>query len=284
MATVRKALPEDFNKTYPLLETLNNVSLKKEDWEQLFVNPWNNLEDYCGYILTDADEVVGYLGMLFNTRIIHGQEYKFCNITSWFVEREYRNQSFLLLLPLLALREYTITIFSANEATYIASKKLGFEDFETHIRLISPFVGVRGFLGNCSIVEDDRVINQSLDEECLKIYRDHLCFRCIHLLIKTKYGTFYLITTRVTRKSIPAAQIHYISDLDVFLESIEIIKLKICLKLKVFMLLIDERFIQGNKISFSLRIKLPQPRVFKSDLLKEDAIDSLYSELIILNL
>ena len=284
MATVRKALPGDFNKTYPLLEKFNNASLKREDWEQLFVNPWKSLEEHCGYILVEAGRVVGYLGALFSARRIQGQEYKLCNVTSWIVEREYRNQSFLLLLPLLTLREHTVTIFSPNKATYVASKKLGFEDFETHIRLISPFSGIRGFFENCSIVENKRFISRFLDEECLKIYRDHLPFRCSHLLIKTKYGTFYLITTRVTKKNIPVAQIHYVSDLEVFFKSIEALKLKICLRLKVFALLIDERFMRGNTISFSLRMKLPHPRIFKSDLLKEDAIDSLYSELVILNL
>ena len=90
MATVRKAVPGDFNKTYPLLEKFNNASLKREDWEQLFVNPWKSLEEYCGYILVEAGRVVGYLGALFSVRRIQGQEYKFCNVTSWIVEREYR--------------------------------------------------------------------------------------------------------------------------------------------------------------------------------------------------
>ena len=64
----------------------------------------------------------------------------------------------------------------------------------------------------------------------------------------------------------------------------ESIKLKICIKLKVFILILDERHIGKNKISFSFRVRLPQPSVFKSKLLDKSAIDSLYSELIILKL
>ena len=110
MAAVRKALPEDFEKTYPLLEKFNNATLKRIDWEKLFKNPLNNLEEHCGYVLIEVDKIVGFLGALFNSRKSQGQNYNFCNVTSWIVEKEYRNQSFLLLLPLLSLKKYNITI------------------------------------------------------------------------------------------------------------------------------------------------------------------------------
>jgi hypothetical protein len=284
MAIARKALPEDFDKTYPLLEKFNNVTLKRRDWEQLFANPWKNKEEHCGYILHDDGKVVGFLGTIFSERTIQGQQHKFCNVTSWIVEKEYRNQSFLLFLPLLTLKGYTTTIFSPNEASYISSKKLGFKDFETHNRVLLPFKGIRGLFESCSVVEDKKLICQTLYDECLRIYHDHQSFQCNHLFVKTKFGNFYLIATRVIKKNIPVAQIHFISDLGIFLKSLEIVRLKICIRLKVFMLLVDERFMRGKDVSFSFRMKLPQPRVFKSDFLKSNAIDSLYSELIVLNL
>ena len=284
MATARKAFPEDFDKTYPLFEKFNNVGLKKRDWEQLFLNPWKSRERHCGYILLEDNKVVGYLGTLFSERIIQSQENKFCNVTSWIVEKEFRNQSFLLLLPLLTLKGYTTTIFSPNNATYIASKKLGFKDLETHIRLIFPFTVMRRFFNNCSIFEDNELLSNILDQQHLKIHYDHLSFSCRQLFIKTKYGSFYLVATRVVKKKIPVAYIHFISDLSIFLKSIENIKLKVCVRLKVFLMLVDERFMRGSKVAFSKKIKLSQPKVFKSDSLKKDEIDSLYSELIVLNL
>ena len=110
MATVRKALPEDFEKNYTLLKKLNNTTLKRVDWEKFFKNFWNNLEEHCGHVLIEADNIVGYLGTLFNIRKSQGQNYNVCNVTSWIVEKEYRKQSFLLLLPLLSLKKYNITI------------------------------------------------------------------------------------------------------------------------------------------------------------------------------
>ena len=284
MATVRKALPEDFEKTYPLLEKLNNTTLKRIDWEKLFKNPWNDLEEHCGYLLIEADKIVGFLGTLFNSRKSQGQNYNFCNVTSWIVEKEYRNQSFLLLLPLLSLKKYNITIFSPSEATYLASKKLGFQDFETHKRLITPIPTIKGFFEDCSIENKNTSIEKSLDKNYLKIFLDHQSSNCAHLLITTKFGTLYMIATRVKKKNVPVAQIHFISDLNIFSKSINIIKLKIFFKLKVFLLLIDERFVKGMDIPCSIPLKLPFPRVLKSGSLNGENIDSLYSELIILNL
>jgi hypothetical protein len=39
MATVRKALPGDFEKTYPLLQKLNNTTLKRANWEIYLKTP-----------------------------------------------------------------------------------------------------------------------------------------------------------------------------------------------------------------------------------------------------
>jgi hypothetical protein len=284
MATVRKALPGDFEKTYPLLQKLNNTTLKRANWENIFKNPWNNLEEHCGYVLIEEDKIVGYLGTLFNTRNLQGNNYNFCNVTSWIVEKEYRNQSFLLLLPLLSLKKYNITIFSPSEAAYLAYKKFGFQDFETHKRLITPIPTIKSFFENCSITNKNVSIEQSLDEKDLQLFRDHQSPNCTHLLITSKFGTIYMITTRVKKKNIPVAQIHFISDLSIFNKSINIIKLRICLKLKVFLLLIDERFVKGIDIPCSMPLKLPFPSVLKSASLNGESIDSLYSELIILNL
>ena len=49
-------------------------------------------------------------------------------------------------------------------------------------------------------------------------------------------------------------------------------------------MIIDDRYVKNINVPLSKRIKLPQPRVFKSEVLKSEDIDSLYSELAVLNL
>jgi|TARA_Y100000310_G_scaffold222862_1_gene224661 hypothetical protein len=285
MAIVRKVLIDDFDETYPLLRNFNNTSLAMADWKRLFASHWESDAGHCGYVLVDGKKIVGYLGMLFSVRAVREQHHnKFCNISSWIVEKEYRNESFSLLLQLLKLKEYTVTNFTPDETTYVASKKLGFKEFETHSRILVPFPSLKALCGDCSIVDNKGAIKQFLKDDCRQIYNDHLFFDCIHLWIKTRTGGFYMILTKVLKKGVPAAQIHFISDLSYFKKIVESLTIKLCMKLKVLIVMIDERYLKGVSILFSARVKLPQPRIFKSESLKGEDIDSLYSELVVLNI
>ena len=284
MTVVRKALVDDFDDTYLLLKKFNNSALAKEDWKQLFINHWKTDTDYYGYVLVDDKKVVGYLGMLFAIKVIQGEPHKLCNISSWIVQKQYRNESFALLLQLLKLKTHTITIFTPNKATYLASKKLGFVDFETHSRVFIPFPTLKCLQTDCFIVEDKEEVKKFLNQKYLKIYNDHLSFNCIHLWVKTKTNNFYIILTKVFKKGIPAARIHFVSDLNSFKQTLELLTIKLCLKLRVLIVIIDDRYVKNINIPLSKRIKLPQPRVFKSEVLKSEDIDSLYSELAVLNL
>jgi len=138
-----------------------------------------------------------------------------------------------------------------------------------------------GFFENCSITNKNVSIEKSLDEKNLQLFRDHQSPNCTHLLITSKYSKIYMITTKVKKKNIPVVQIHFASDLSIFNKSI---KLRICLKLKVLLLTIDERFVKRKNIPCSIQLKFPFPRVVKSASLNGESIDSLYSEWIILNL
>ena len=248
MTVVRKALVDDFDDTYLLLKNFNNSALAKEDWKQLFINHWKTDTDYYGYVLVDDKKVVGYLGMLFAIKVIKGEPHKFCNISSWIVQKQYRNESFALLLQLLKLKTHTITIFTPNKATYLASKKLGFVDFETHSRVFIPFPTLKCLQTDCFIVEDKEEVKKFLNQKYLKIYNDHLSFNCIHLWVKTKTNNFYIILTKVFKKGIPAARIHFVSDLNSFKQILELLTIKLCLKLRVLIVIIDDRYVKNINI------------------------------------
>ena len=82
----------------------------------------------------------------------------------------------------------------------------------------------------------------------------------------------------------PYGKIYYISNLDVFRKMINEITLSLCVRLKVFFLYVDERYLKGQKISCSIKMKRLQPKVFRSESLKGDDIGCLYSELVVLNM
>jgi hypothetical protein len=283
MAVVRKALAKDFEKVYPLFQEFNNSRSTKEDWRQLFINHWDTQEDYFGFLLIDRDKVVGFLGLIFSNRLINNKIEKFCNLTTWIVKKEYRSESLLLFFPLLELKEYTITNFTPSKQVYLILKKFGFKDIETDMKLIPPIPAI-GFLNRkCSIEFDKDIIRDYLSNGDLKIYYDHLKLKSIYLLIKSRDENCFIIMNKTKKKMLSFAKIHYVSNLDVFLKYISKVNVKICLCLKVCGLLIDERYVRGHEIRHLIRIKRPQPTVFKSESLKKGEIGTLYSELLVLN-
>lgn len=284
MTVLKKAAAEDFEKIYPLLLRFNNRRLKREDWLRLFVDHWGSHEGHFGYVLLDNGRAVGFLGLIFANRLINGRTHKFCNITSGIVKKAYRSESLSLFLPLLHLKGYTMTDFTPSKEVYLILKKLGFEDLETHINIIPPLPSLVRLNGKCFIVFDKSAIKGHLSEENLKIYHDHLNFKTIHMLLESGHETCYVVLNKTRKRFFPFAQIHHISNLDLFFKYIGCIRTRICLRLGVCGLLISQRYLKNCKPNGLIRIRRPQPTLFKSGSLKKDDVDTLYSESLVLNM
>ncbi len=284
MTVLKKATADDFEKTYPLLLEFNNHKLKKEDWCRLFVNHWGSQEARFGYLLIDDNKAVGFLGLIFANRLINNATHKFCNITSGIVKKTYRNESLKLFLPMLELKGYTITDFTPSKEVYLILKKLGFKDLETHINIILPLPSLVRSSENCLIEFDKNAIRGDLSQGDLNIFHDHLKFKTIHMLIRSSNENCYVVLNKTRKKFFPFAQIHYISNLELFLKYIACIRLKICSRLGVCGLLISQRYLKNCKPSGLIRIRRSQPTLFKSDLLEKDDVDTLYSEQFLLNM
>lgn len=284
MTVIRKAKSEDFEIIYPLLCELNNSKLTKDGWRQLFADHWNNQQDYFGYVMMDNNKAVGFLGLLFSERLINNKIEKFCNMSSWIIKEQYRNESVSLLFPVLGMKGLTITVFTPSAITYSVLKSLGFQEIPSSRKLI-PAVSFGSFLNKkCSVTFDKEAIRHGLAERDLKIYSDHLKFNCIHLLIESREGNCYIVLKKCKEKKLPFAEVHYLSNLDIFLKYIARANVKICLYLKIFGLIVEERYLKGNHFKYSVTVKSYRQAIYKSQSLGKSDIDTLYSESFVFDL
>lgn len=281
---VRKVYKEDFEKVYNLLLDFRTPSIEKNQWRQLFINTWGGFEDHCGYMLVDGNKVVGFFGTVFSKRNFRGQEYKFCNLTSWIVKKEYRSKSMSLLWPILKLKDYTFTNFTCAPNLYNLFKKLGFKDLGLYRFIFPPIPPYKIYFNNQHIITEPKQIKQYLSSDDLLIYNDHGNDNCIHLIISGKNGDCYIIATRVLRKGIPFIYVHYINNLSLFTKMIYQTILQILFKYKCVGMIIEERFLRGTRLSLAIKNKTPTFKIYKSLTLPPEDIDNLYSELILLNL
>jgi hypothetical protein len=270
------------------LELDNTHSIEK--WRTIFNYRWDSDEGYVGYALVDDRKVVGFNGAIFSRRFIDGREVRFCNLTSWIVKEQYRTESLRLVFPFLNLKGYTLTNLTMNERAWEITKRLGFKNLDTNIRLLFLVPGLSALSKEDPPVtmSDQSGIAEILDPDNLRIYRDHLQYNCGHLVIRDKYSYSYLLYTVKSYKkynfNLPYVHIQYISNRSVFLRHLDRIKLYFLKTRKYLFLAVDERLIGNRPVPYSKVYKLKIPRMYKSEILTGEQVDNLYSELVVLGL
>ncbi|MHB9074522.1 MAG: hypothetical protein ACYC6G_13465 [Desulfobaccales bacterium] len=283
---IRKVYKDDFENVYPLLLDFQTHHITKDQWHQLFINPWGSFVDYCGYMLADGDKAVGFLGTIFSKRYLNGQEYKFCNLSSWIVKPEYRAKSISLLRPILKLEDYTITNLTCAPLLYGLFKKLGFKDLGLYSFIFPPLPPIN-FIHNgrkCHVVVDQNIIYTKLNTADLIIFNDHVNYKCIHLIIESDMGNCYIVATRVIRWGLPFVYIHYVSNLSVFAEFIYKTIFQVLINYKSVGIIVDERLLRGRKFRLAIKSQVPGFKIYKSLSLQPEDINNLYTEFILLNL
>jgi hypothetical protein len=193
-----------------------------------------------------------------------------------------------LVFPFLRLKGYTITNLTMNERAWEVTRRLGYKNLDTNVRILFLVPGLSPTRKDEApvIVSDKGRIKEILDPVNLKIFIDHSYYNCGHLVIQDKYGYSYIIYTRKRYRKyncdFPYAHIHYISDRSAFLRRLNKVKSYFLKSLKYFFLAVDERLIGNATIPYSKSYRLKIPRMYKSDVLSREQIDSLYSELVVL--
>ncbi len=290
MATVEKATPEMFDDVYPLLLELSNSHWTREKWRLIFDYQWEFDEGHVGYALIDDRKVVGFNGTLFSRRIIDGREVRICNLTSWIVKEQYRSESLRLVFPLLNLKGYTLTNLTMNDRAWAITKRLGFKNLDTNMRLLFPVpeLSVSTKKDPPVIVSDEARIAEILDPVNLRIFRDHLRYSCGHLVIQDKDSYCYLLYAEKHYKKYNCkaryGHLHYISDRSFFLKYLNKIKHHFLKNQKYLFLAVDERLTGNDPIPYSKVCPLKIPKMYKSEILTREQVDNLYSELVVLGI
>lgn len=285
MFTIEKAVTEDFERVYPRLQQSFGNSIEKEDWRKIFVQHWESPEEFCGYMLLRDGQVQGYLGLIFSRRAFDGGVEKFCNMTSWCVSEDCRGQSLSMLLAALKLRGYTFTNFTASPTVAAIMNRLGFREFAVHQQVVLPLPHFGSGGRGCACVFEPEEIRARLAGGDRDIFDDHRQLGCEHLLLRSGAGDCYVVLKKTWRKHLPFAKVHYLSRPDVFAGCVERLAAKICLRLRVCGVMVDERYLRGRRLRTGIRYPHQRRAYFKTSLnaLDETQIDTLYSELVVLH-
>ncbi len=285
MSKVTKVYQSDFEKVYELIQIFFPNTLK-ETWRRLFMDLWERPEDYFGYAIVDGSNVVGFIATIFSQREVNGKRYKFCNLSTWVVRKEYRNESIALIFPILKLKDHTVTNFSAIPGANQILRKIGFKSLANYRKMIIPVPSIKSIIcGGCELVSGEEV-TKILNDDDLKIYNDHSQFACEHLVINSGDAYTYIIMRKRTKKvfnlSFAIGDIYYISHKKVFLMYFDNIKYYCAQKFRLSAIMIIDTYVPEYQSLFSLN-RPGEGLLYRSGQLTPSDIDSLYSENFLLN-
>jgi len=281
---LRRVGEDAFDEIYPLLVGFGGNGMSRDHWQRmLFSYPWAD-GPHRGFGLYADGKPVGFLGTIFSRRRILGREERFCNFSSWIVDKEHRGASVMLMRPLVAqLPEYTIVGHTPVPVTVAVFSRLGFVPLESEELLLLPIPGVRGALralgGSFSSAPD--VLERELSGDELGIYRDISYTRVHHALLRRGNRRCYLVARLGHRRRIRVAELLYIGDREFFWENRVLAQTALAAATGAMLVSVDRRF-AGPRVPFAIR--RPRPRLYRPARpdIPPDAIDGLYSELMML--
>ena len=281
MVVVQQVNLAMFSRFYPLLREVN-PTLTEAEWYGVFNHRWHREKQFCGYGLFDEAEIVGFLGLIFSQRIINGQREDFCNLSTWIVREAYRGHSIALMLALRKLKNCTITDLSPTEGVIAISKRLGFKELDRQIEILPYIWG--GIGKHIKITTDIWEIQSRLEAAEQKLLQDHQSYaRCHHLLAEAEGQSCYLIFTLVKNTKVSYSYIQYLGNAKFFARYSLAIRRAIAQISQTFLILVDTRLLQGEKLPLRFNLPIEICRLYKSSSVKPQEIDNLYSELILID-
>jgi len=310
MSLIRKAYPEDFELIYPLLKEFDAKGMTAERWKLLFVKHWATEEDYVGYVLIDHNVAFGFIGCVFSQRTINGNNEKFCGLSSWIVHPDYRSESLLLLSEVLRLKNYTITSYTSIPEAAEILKKLRFKILDTSYLWFPSSMPMFRTSGNINFITNTNEVRDFLTGHDKKIFEDHIHFNAEHVIMVNGKESCYVIFKKIPfyrRKlinvrfvyylnriwkiltgnsfldaEVMVARIHYTSNREMFRKFLPAVIKKMNKDYHLKGVVIERRFIKGKTKCFGY-VSMPQISLYKSATLDPDQIDSLYTELFVLD-
>jgi hypothetical protein len=280
--SVVKANTNDYARVLPLLKGFHTSRfISDATWKNLFTRDWSAKEQYCGRILLADEKPAGFIHSLFSDRKINEKEVIVCNLGTWIVEEEYRRKSLMLFFPYMEMKDITFTSFTANPKYTPILQRFNFQSLEKTVYFIPPYPSISKSI---PLINDPQVIQNCLDGDVLKIFLDHKDLHCIHLLVQSSNAQCYLNISMTRKKRLPVAFIHFVSDVDLFLSTIQQTASSVCRLLHASAIMVGEHTLHGVKPRLSLAVPRRFQLWFRSTNLNAYDVDTLYSEYQVLGL
>jgi hypothetical protein len=256
-----------------------NSRISATGWASALRSPWLVQAPNHGFMLVAGNAIVGVQAAFYSERRIKNESYRFCNVAAWCVVEGYRQHGLRLLRAVLAQDGYHFTDLSPSGNVLRLNERLKFQPLDTTTALV-PNLPWPIWWGQPRITSDPELIESTLKDRDLEIYRDHTrAPAAYHLLVIRGSETCYVMFRRDRRKNLPLfASLLYVSNPQLFRRTASHVFRHLLLRHGILATFAEMRIVKARP-PVSLMLRSSRPKMYKSDRLRDEHIDYLYSEL-----
>lgn len=170
-----------------------------------------------GFLIESDDKIVGVLLMIFST-IWDGETPKTrCNVSSWYVEKEFRGYAQTLVSQVLKYKKVTVFNVSASRHTYAMAEIRGFKRSSDGMFVSIPVLSRAPVAGPVRVLDAHILPDVPFDPHDRALLIDHAEYGCTSLWCVTRERAYpFVFRPRYLKKFVPAAQLVYCRNLDQF--------------------------------------------------------------------
>jgi hypothetical protein len=269
----------DIERVATFLHAHLNSRVSAAAWAAAMKPPWSDAWRNHGFLLQQHGKVVGAYLAFYSERMVDGRLERFCNLGAWCVLEGYRAHGLRLVRSLLGQRGYHFTDLSPSANVVAINKRLRFDSLDTTTAAVPNLpwpVLARGI--RVSSTPDE--VARTLTGRNSEIYKDHAhAAAARHVVISRGDDNCYVIWRHDRRKRLPLfGSVLYVSNPELYGQAARLFSRHLLLRHRVLVTLAERRVV-GYRPPGSITLWRPRPKMFRSDWLKPDQIDYLYSEL-----
>jgi len=218
---IREILESDLDAIGDLL-TRGFVHRKREYWvrglQRQARRPLPAGVPRFGYLLENQGAPVGCLLMVHSARNVEGEAVIFCNLSSWYVDPEFRN--FAALFASMSQKRKDITYFNVTPAasTWPIIEAQGFQLYCRGLHLSVPglLASARGM--TIEAVAPDTLVVKGLSGDELELLKRHAEYGCLSLVCHSDGGAvpfvFFPLRKRRGVIPVPGVELGYCRSID----------------------------------------------------------------------
>lgn len=249
-----------------------------EQWLQAISPTWSHPGPNRGFQLLEEERVVGAYIAYYSERELGGESALICNLGTWAVHPDYRGEAFRLLLQLLRQDGFSYTDLTPNPTVQKIIARLGFEPLGTEATAV-PNLPWPSLPGRGRVSTDPARIERELSGEELRLYRDHADAPAVrHLLLQREDERCYVALREDVWRRLPICTLLYVGNPALLAAMSGPFARHLLLRHGAVAHVVDGSIAPSYRPRLALR-KARAWRTYRSERLRPEQVDYLYSEL-----